>query len=139
MKLKPFYRKANYYETDRMTVVHHSNYIRYFEEARVDALEQIDCDCLEMEHMGLIIPVVDVYAKYHKSVGFSDEMKILTKMTYFNGVKLKFEYEIRFAEDDSLACSGCSTHCFTNEKGRPISIKKSHPDIYEKLMAVVEE
>jgi acyl-CoA thioester hydrolase len=137
--LKPYLRKANYYETDRMMVVHHSNYIRYFEEARVDLLEQINCDCLEMENMGLIIPVVDVYAKYHKSVGFSDEMKIYTKMTYFNGVRMEFDYEIRFASDESLACSGHSKHCFTNEKGKPVSIKKTHPDIYEKFTSIVEK
>ena len=40
--IKPYSRKANYYETDQMGIIHHSNYIRWFEEARVDFLEQID-------------------------------------------------------------------------------------------------
>lgn len=139
MKIKPYVRKVNYYETDRMCIVHHSNYIRYFEEARVDAMEQIGCDCLEMEKINLIIPVVDVYAKYKKSLGFSDEFAVYTKMTGFNGIKISFEYEIRFTKDDSIACTGSSTHCFINEKGRPISIKKTHPDIYEKFLSVLEK
>ena len=42
MKFKPYIRKVNYYETDRMSIVHHSNYIRYFEEARIYAMEQIN-------------------------------------------------------------------------------------------------
>ena len=130
MKIKPYIRKVNYYETDRMCIVHHSNYIRYFEEARIYAMEQIGCDCLEMEKINLIIPVVDVYAKYHKSLGFSDQFAVYTKMTYFNGVKMSFEYEIRFTKDNSI---------FINEEGRPISIKKSHPDIYKKFMSLVED
>lgn len=139
MKIKPYIRKVNYYETDRMGIVHHSNYIRYFEEARMDAMEQINCDCIKMEEMSLIIPVVDVYAKYLKSLGCSDEFAVYTKMTYFNGVKLEFDYEIRFTGDNSLSCKGHSTHCFINEKGRPVTVRKSHPDIYEKMMSLVEK
>jgi len=41
VELLPYYRQAKYYETDQMAVVHHSNYIRWFEEARVDYLEKI--------------------------------------------------------------------------------------------------
>ena len=40
MKLRPYSRRVYYYETDKMGIVHHSNYIRWFEEARVDLIEQ---------------------------------------------------------------------------------------------------
>lgn len=139
MKIKPYIRKVNYYETDRMSIVHHSNYIRYFEEARMDAMTQIGCDCMEMERNNMIIPVVDVSAKYHKSLGCSDEFAVYLKMTYFNGVKMKFEYEIRFTSDNSLACTGQSTHCFVNEKHKPISIKRLSPEIYKTMMDNVEK
>ena len=66
MKVKPYRRRANYYETDKMGIVHHTNYIRYFEEARIDLMRQVGCDCRTLEEMNIIIPVVDVYAKYHK-------------------------------------------------------------------------
>lgn len=139
MKFKPYIRKVNYYETDRMSIVHHSNYIRYFEEARIYAMEQIGCDLIEMERQNMIIPVVDVYAKYHKSLGCSDEFAVYIKMTYFNGVKQKFDYEIRFTSDNSLACTGHSAHCFVNENHKPISIKRINPEIYNKFMSAVEE
>ena len=119
MKFKPYIRKVNYYETDRMSIVHHSNYIRYFEEARIYAMEQIGCDLIEMERQNMIIPVVDVYAKYHKSLCCLDE--------------------IRFTSDNSLACTGHSTHCFVNENHKPISIKRTNPEIYNKFMSAVEE
>ena len=67
MNIKPFTRRANYYETDKMNIVHHTNYIRYFEEARIDFMRQICCSCAELEKLGSIIPVVDAYAKYHKA------------------------------------------------------------------------
>lgn len=138
MKIRPYIRKTNYYETDRMCIIHHTNYIRYFEEARLDAMDQIGCDYMQMERENIIIPVVDVQAKYHKSLGFGDEFKVISKLTYFNGIKMEFDYEIRFTKDDSLACTGHSTHCFLNEHGRPFSIRKSRPDLYEKLISVVE-
>ena len=44
MELRPYRRKAYYYETDRMDIVHHSNYVRWLEEARVDLMEQLGYD-----------------------------------------------------------------------------------------------
>ena len=56
-------RTANYYETDQMGVVHHSNHIRYFEEARIAFMKSIGCDVAQMEKEGIIIPNVDAYAR----------------------------------------------------------------------------
>ena len=69
-------RKANYYETDMMGVVHHSNHIRYFEESRIFFMRNIGCDVMEMEQKGIIIPNVDAYAKYHSPIRFDDEIEI---------------------------------------------------------------
>ena len=67
------------------------------------------------------------------------DITVYIKMTYFNGVKMKFDYEIHFTSDNSLACTGHSTHCVVNENHRPISIKRTNPEIYNKLMNAVEE
>ena len=64
--------KVHYYETDRMAIVHHSNYIRWFEEARLHQLEQWGMDYSSMEEQGILIPVVDVSCKYHHSVRYGD-------------------------------------------------------------------
>ncbi len=139
MKIEPYIRKTYYYETDRMGIIHHSNYIRYFEEARLAAMEQIGFDCAKMEEENVIIPVVDVYAKYRRSLRLGDEFKVLTRMTEFNGTVMHFEYEIRFTRDDTLACTGNSSHCFVNSSGMPYSIKRKRPDIYEKFLSLIEE
>ena len=53
-------RKINYYETDRMGVVHHSNYIRYLEEARTEWLEVLNMPFDLLEKNEITIPVLGV-------------------------------------------------------------------------------
>ena len=53
-------RKVNYYECDRMGITHHSNYIRYMEEARIELLEKLGYGFDRMEAEGISSPVVSV-------------------------------------------------------------------------------
>ena len=55
--MKDYIRKVQYYETDRMGIVHHSNYIRWFEEARIFYMEKMGYSYSEMEKTGIMIPV----------------------------------------------------------------------------------
>lgn len=139
MEIQPYVRRANYYETDQMGIVHHTNYIRYFEEARLDFMRQIGCSCKDLEKQGIIIPVVDAYARYIKSVEFDDEIKVLITFKKFNGVRMEFSYEIRFSETDELAVTGNTSHCFTNTEHKPIRIRNTFPEIYEKMKSFVSE
>ena len=84
MDNKYYVRKVNYYETDRMGIVHHSNHIRYFEEARINFMNKIGCDVMELENKGVIIPNVDAYAKYIKPIRFDDDIYIEVKLVKFN-------------------------------------------------------
>ena len=59
-----YQRPVQYYETDRMQIVHHSNYIRWMEEARIDFLRQIGWDYAKLESIGIISPVTAVNCKY---------------------------------------------------------------------------
>lgn len=137
MDIKPYTRRANYYETDKMNIVHHTNYIRYFEEARIDFMRQIGCSCAELESHGAIIPVVDVYTKYHKSIRFDDEFTVYLKLIKFNGVKMEYTYEIRFTETNELAVTGHTSHCFVDENQKPFSIKRKLPEYYNKMIKYV--
>ena len=58
---------VQYYETDKMGITHHSNYIRWMEEARIDFLRQIGWDYAKLESLGIISPVIAVDCKYKKS------------------------------------------------------------------------
>jgi acyl-CoA thioester hydrolase len=120
-----------------MGIVHHSNYIRWFEEARVELLRQIDLSCGKLEEMGIIIPVLGVSAKYHTMTHFEDEVQIALKLTKFDGIRLELSYEITDRNTGALRCSGTSSHCFLNREGRPISLKRSYPEIYSKIKTLL--
>ena len=59
-----YQHKVQYYETDKMGIVHHSNYIRWMEEARIDFLDSIDFGFAMLESQGVISPVIGVECDY---------------------------------------------------------------------------
>lgn len=137
--MKDYIHKVQYYETDKMAIVHHSNYIRWFEEARVDWLEQIGCTMETIENEGVLIPVMSVTCNYHSMVRFGDEVAVKVKITKFNGIKIEMEYEIRDLTTGDLRNTGMSSHCFIDSEGKLLSLKKSKPELYNKLLAGVNK
>lgn len=139
MEIKPYKRRVNYYETDKMGIVHHTNYIRFFEEARIDFMRQVNCSCTELEAQGALIPVVDAYARYYKSLEFDDEFEVYVKLKNFNGAKFEFSYEICFANTKDKAVTGHTSHCFFNSNRKPFSIKRKFPEIYARMLSLITE
>ena len=132
--------KAQYYETDQMGIIHHSNYIRWMEEARIDLMEQCGCGYVEMEAAGVISPVLSIECKYHSMVHFGDTVRIKTKLLSYNGVKMVLGYEMYQVKDGILCVSGKSEHCFINrESGQLISIKKEHKKWHDHFNKLLEE
>ncbi len=124
-------RKALYYETDSMKIVHHSNYIRWFEEVRTDFLLRNGFPYSRMEELGVLIPVLAVECQYKTPVTFEEEVIITSRITKFGGAKFEVSYEIRGAADDSLKVTGKTMHCFVDENFHPIRIKTQFPEIYK--------
>lgn len=136
----PYKRRAFYYETDKMGIVHHSNYIRWIEEARLDFLQQVGLSYEDMEKNGIIMPVIEVSCKYIISVHYNEMVNIYTKPIFFNGVKAKYRYEIYTGDNEMLAASGESSHCFLDDTKRtPISLKKRYQEFYERGLALLKE
>lgn len=123
-------RKVNYYETDRMQIVHHSNYIRWFEEARLYYMEEKGLPYAEMEKNGVMIPVLSVDCRYHVPVRFGQTVLVLCKIAVFTGTRLRIEYEVRDSETNALHVTGSSEHCFVNaETFQPLRLTKKYPDM----------
>ena len=114
--------KVQYYETDQMGIVHHSNYIRWFEEARTDLMDQIGFGYEEMEERGILSPVLSVEADYLRMVHFGDTVTIETHIQSYNGIKLTVAYEVIGDKTGMVHCRGTSKHCFINRDGRPLSL-----------------
>lgn len=126
-----YQHKVQYYETDKMGIVHHSNYIRWMEEARIDFLGQIGWDYKKLEDSGIISPVTAVECKYKCSTMFSDLITISVQVEEFKGVKLKLRYEM--TKEDVLVCEGYSEHCFLNADGKIMNLKREHSAFYDTL------
>ena len=65
--MKAYKHTVQYYETDKMGITHHSNYVRWMEEARIDFLKQLGWDYARLEKEGIISPTVEVSCKYKRS------------------------------------------------------------------------
>lgn len=131
--IKPYIHHAKYYETDQMRIVHHSNYIRWMEEARMDVMDQFGISYREMEENGVISPVVSVSCRYKSMVHFDDTVRIQVKVMKYNGVRLDLEYEMTDNDSGELRTIGASTHCFLDKEGHVISLKHDHPEIDERF------
>ena len=125
-----------YYETDKMGITHHSNYIRFMEEARVYFLKNNGFPYEKFEEEGAISPVVSITCDYKKTTTFPDELEIEVSVLDISPVKFKLSYAMTV--DGLLACSATSTHCFLSQDGRPVNIKKQYPEFFEVLSRLKE-
>ncbi len=128
-----FKRKINYYETDRMGVVHHSNYIRFLEEARCEMLLVNDMPYSAYENHGIMIPVLGVNLDFKRHVTFDDVIVIKPFVKDFNGVRLTMGYEVTNEKTNDIVLTGETKHCFTDINLKPINLKKVCFDFYEKF------
>lgn len=133
-----FERKINYYETDRMGVVHHSNYIRFLEEARCFWLEKIGMPFETFEENGVTIPVLAVKCEYKHHVTFADRIQIRVFVKEFSGVRMTIGYDVTEKETGKTVIIAETKHCFTNKDLKPINLKKHLPDISKKFENFIE-
>ncbi|MGF6364574.1 acyl-CoA thioester hydrolase [Aequitasia blattaphilus] len=126
--------KVQYYETDQMGVVHHSNYIRWFEEARTDYMEKLGLGYETMEDEGIMSPVLSVDAKYLRMVGFGDTVYVKARIKEYNGIKLTVSYEIISDRTNQVHCKGETKHCFITTKGKPLSLKTASSQFHEMFL-----
>ncbi len=137
--MEAYTHKVQYYETDQMGIVNHSNYIRWFEEARTDFMEQLGMGYAEMEKEGIVSPVLGVDATYLRMARFGDTVEIKTKIISYNGIKLSMEYEIYNKETGLIDCKGTTHHCFLNRMGKPISLKRDLLNFHNMFLKGLEE
>ena len=138
MKIKDYERKAQYYETDQMGIIHHSNYIRWFEEARVDLMEQMGFSYKRLEEEGIISPLLGVSCEYKAPVAFAEWVVIKATIKKFNGIKMTVGYEIYGKETGDLKTLGESQHCFITTEGIPISLKKKNSELYNLFLELTD-
>lgn len=129
--MEKYIHKVQYYETDKMQITHHSNYVRIMEEARMDFLSQIGWGYENLEKEGIISPVVDLSCEYKKTTTFSDIIEVAVRVLEVTAVKLKLGYVMTV--EGEVVFKGESTHCFLDENSKPMILKKQYPEFYDTL------
>lgn len=132
-------RRVNYYETDQMGIVHHSNYIRWFEEARLYFMEEAGVPYKQMEDDGIMSPVLGVSATYKVPAKYGQKVLIYVWIESFNGIRMRCAYKVVESDTGALCATGTSDHCFVNMEFKPISLKKSYPLYYQLIQSETGE
>ena len=138
IRIRPYEHVAQYYETDQMGIIHHSNYIRWMEEARMDLMSQMGFSYKAMEEMEIISPVLSVNCEYKSMVHFHDTVVIEARILEYNGVKMKMGYRMTDKETGELRTVAESEHCFLNESGGIVNIERDKPEFFSVFSGEVD-
>lgn len=107
-------RRVRFYDTDEMGVAHHANYLRWFENGRVEFLRAIGITLGDMIGDGILFPIVEISAKYFHPAKFDDEIEIETTAVALTRAKMEFAYKVRRLSDGEILVEGFSRNVFTS-------------------------
>ena len=108
---------------------------RWFEEARVDLLEQLGFGYDRIEEAGYSGPVLEVSCQYKTMSKFGETVRIEASITQYNGVRMTLHYDVYDKATGTLRCTGDSRHCFINAEGKPAILKRCWPEFDAALTA----
>ena len=109
--------RVRYAETDRMGLLHHANYLVYFEQARTELLRQIGGNYKELEDQGYFLVLTKVEVKYRSPAHYDDLLTIRTTVTRTTPIRLEHAYEV-FRPDGTLVALGATTLACVNREGK---------------------
>ena len=120
--------KVRYYETDQMGFVHHSNYLKYFEMARIEWFDFLDIRYVELEKKNIWLPVVECSISYMNPLFFGDEFKVQVECEKEPMSKIEFSYQIINNKKVGI-CKGVTKLAFYDPKTKkprkcPLEIKE---------------
>ena len=114
--------EVRYYETDKMGIVHHSNYVRYFECGRHQFLIDAGIPIMEIEQRGIVMPVVSVEVKYKTPARLGDILTVVSRVVKEPMAKVEVQSEI-YNQSGDLVCEGCVVLGFLHDATRrPVRI-----------------
>ena len=109
--------RVEYHHTDQMGIVHHSNYVKFFEVARTEWLRAIGLTYAEMERRGVMMPIVDVAVKYRNPALYDELISVTAFVDALPMARMTFRYEVR-GEDGREIASGSTTLGFIDSQTR---------------------
>lgn len=121
-----------YYETDQMGVVHHSNYIRFFECGRMDLLRKVGLPMEELERQGVMSPIISVDAHYKLPARLGDRIRIVSIIDSVPMAKMTVKCEIYNQRGDLLCIGSAGLGFIDAQTRRPVRCPEALVTIIEK-------
>ena len=129
--------EVRYAETDQMGVVHHANYIIWFELARTRICEMSGFHYAEIENMGYLLMVTAVSARYRRSARYGDTVQVTCWGEHLGSRGIHFAYEVH--KDGELLVTGTSEHLWIDKStGRPCRMPEAFRESFERLAGKTE-
>lgn len=110
--------RVNYSDVDRMGLLHHAAYLRYFERCREEFARRRGASYATMEDAGWLIVVVDVALRYRQPARFDEVLAIDVALDELRHASLRFGYHVRRVADGALVATGTTRHAFVDREGR---------------------
>ncbi len=125
--------RVRYAETDQMGIVHHSNYLVWFELGRSEFCRARGFSYKDMEEKDdALLVVAEAYCRYKSPAFYEDELTIRTRLAEIRSRSIQFVYEVFRASDGTLLAEGETLHLVTDSTKKVRSL----PAVYkEKLLA----
>jgi len=112
--------RVRYAEVDRMGYVYYGNYAQYFEIGRVEAMRAFGLSYAEMEHQGIMMPVVKMECHYRKPARYDQRVTVVTRILALPRARIDFHYDI-LDEHGELLHAGMTQLVFvSSETMRPM-------------------
>lgn len=125
--------RVRYSETDQMGIVHHSQYVNWFEVGRTDFIKHIGFTYGEIEKAGFYLPVIGVHTNYQQPAKYEDIINILTSIEAYNGVRIHFKYRAIRESDGAAIAEGITEHCWTTTTMKPVKLQRKWPELHENI------
>lgn len=125
--------RVPFYDTDAMGVVHHANFVRYLELARIAFLDEHDVPYREYVAQGLHFAVTGVELAYRRAASFDDVLEVTCWAEAVHGASLRIGYVIR--RGDEAIATAATDHAMVTDAGRPCRIPKERRNRLRSLAA----
>lgn len=131
--------RARYSETDQMGVIHHGNYLSWFEVGRTNCISDFGFTYGEIEQKGIWLPVIEANLSYKSPAKYDDVVTIATSVSEYNGIRINFFYQIKRKRNGKLLVEGTTKHCWTDKGMKPLSLRKHWPELHKTIENMIKE
>ena len=123
--------RVRYADTDAMGVVYYANYFVWFEVGRTEWLRDTGWTYREMEHDGIILPVIEAQCAYHRPSRYDEEMEVRTDGRMLSAVRMEFSYQVVRRDDQQVTASGRTVHAAIDSSGKPRRLPERIRQVFE--------